>query len=249
LYGQALAALDTVRQQFTWLPDARLILGGLQSDSATAAALAGRFMGLTLGVAGFAAALVTMLVLSFYLVLEAPALEVALLRLLPKQHRAEVSSKLRFIGTRFGAWVRGQMLVAFIMGTTATVAMHLLGMPYPFFIGGIVAITDFVPLLGGTLGAIPAIAIALFQPRWQLFAVLAFFILIQQIENYVLIPRIMSRAVRISPMLTIVALLIGGTAYGIVGAFIALPLAAALQVFAPLAIRLALGQYRELDAA
>ena len=80
-------------------------------------------------------------------------------------------------------------------------------------------------------------------------AVIAFFIVLQQLENNVLIPRIMSKAVHISPVVTIVALLVGGTAFGLIGAFVAVPLAAALQVFAPFAVRIAKGQYRALDAA
>lgn len=248
-YAQALAALDALKARYVWLPDPRVVIGDLQSESAFAGAVAQRFIGLTLGAAGFAAAAVTTLVISFYLAIDAPRLEAALLRTLPQRHRSEVRRRLRFVGGRFGAWVRGQMLVAFIMGSTTTLAMAALGMPYPFFIGGIVALTDLVPLLGGTLGAIPAIAIALFQPRWQLVAVIAFFIVLQQLENNVLIPRIMSKAVHISPVVTIIALLVGGTAFGLIGAFVAVPLAAALQVFAPFAVRIAKGQYRALDAA
>ena len=248
-YAQALSALDALKAHYPWLPDPRSVVGDLQNESTIAAAVARRFMGLTLGAAGFAAASVTTLVLSFYLVLEAPRLEAAILRTLPPRHRSEVRRRLRFVGGRFGAWVRGQMLIALVMGFASTLAMTALGVPYPFLIGGVVAVTDLVPLLGGTLGAVPAIVIALFQPRWQLAAVIVFFILLQQFENNVLIPRVMSKAVHISPVITIVALLTGGTAYGLVGAFVAVPLAAALQVFAPFVLRLAKGRYRELDAA
>lgn len=248
-YSNALATLDALKQHYPWLPDPRAVLADLRNESGLSADLTRRFMGFTLGAAGLAAAFVTTLVLSFYMVLEAPHMHAALLRLLPPRHRAEVGRRLTFVGARFGAWVRGQMLVALIMGTTTTVAMYLIGMPYPFFIGGIVAVTDLVPLLGGTLGAVPALLIALFQPRWQLAAVVIFFLVLQQLENNVLLPRVMSKAVRISPLVTIVALLVGGSAYGIAGAFVAVPLAAALQVFAPFALRLARGQYRELDAA
>lgn len=248
-YNQALASLDALKQQYPWLPDPRAIFADLRGESTVTADLTRRFMGLTLGAAGLAAAFLTMLVLSFYMVLEAPQLHASLLRLLPFKHRSEIARRLTYVSARFGAWVRGQLLVAFIMGATTTLAMWLIGMPFPFFLGGIVAVTDLVPLLGGTLGAVPAIAIALFQPHWQLAAVVVFFVLLQQFENNVLLPRVMSKAVRISPVVTIAALLIGGSAYGIAGAFIAVPVAAAIQVFAPVALRLARGQYHELDAA
>ena len=248
-YAQALAALDVLKERYSWLPDPRTMLGDLRSESMVASAVSRRFMGLTLGVAGIAAALVTTLVLSFSLVLEAPRLETAVLRALPPRHRPEARRRLRYIAGRFGAWVRGQMFIALVMGTTSTIAMAAIGVPYPCLIGGVVAVTDLVPMLGGTLGAVPAIAIALFQPRWQLLAVVVFFILLQQFENNVLIPRVMSRAVQISPVVTILALLVGGTAYGLVGAFVAVPLAATVQVFAPFALRVVKGQYREIDAA
>lgn len=249
LYAQALASLDTLKREYPWLPDPRALLADLRTESAVTGEVTRRFMGLTIGAAGLAAAFVTMLVLSFYMVLESAHMHAALLRALPGRHRSEVGRRLKFVGVRFGAWVRGQLLIALIMGTATTLAMSIIGMPFPFLIGGIVAITDLVPLLGGTLGALPALVIALFQPRWQLVAVVIFFILLQQAENNVLIPRIMSRAVRVSPLATIAALLIGGSIYGIAGAFIAVPLAAAIQVFAPFALRLARGTYREFDAA
>jgi len=106
----------------------------------------------------------------------------------------------------------------------------ILGLPYPFLLGLAAGITELIPMVGPVLGAVPAVLVALFLPTWRLLAVIVLFTLIQQAENHLLVPRVMKQAVGLSPLLTIVAIMIGAKLMGILGALLAVPIAAALQV-------------------
>jgi len=132
------------------------------------------------------------------------------------------------------SYVRGQILFSVIMGTTAGVAMWLLGVSgvfpdgsrYALFFGIFFGLMELVPYIGPVLGAIPPILVALFSDPISAVWVTITFVAIQQVEGHVVAPQVFGHSLRINPLLVILALLIGGELYGILGAFIALPLAA-----------------------
>jgi predicted PurR-regulated permease PerM len=130
-----------------------------------------------------------------------------------------------------GGWLRAQLLLAFIVGASITIFLLIIGVPYAFIIGIIGALAELVPMVGPTVAAIPAILLTLFQPTWQLILVIIFFVMLAQAEGNYLAPKIMQSQVGLSPLVTLLALLIGGTLAGMVGALLAIPLAAATQVF------------------
>jgi hypothetical protein len=111
-----------------------------------------------------------------------------------------------------------------------SLALLLIGIPYPFLIGVVAGLGEFIPMVGLTLGAAVAVLVALGQPTWQLVAVVIFFVVAMNLESHILIPRLMSRVLGLSPLLTIIALFVGVTLMGILGGLVALPVAAALQV-------------------
>jgi predicted PurR-regulated permease PerM len=102
--------------------------------------------------------------------------------------------------------------------------------PYPIALAMLVAITDLIPLVGATIGAIVCTIVAFFASRTAGFVCLGYFVAYQQVENYVIVPKVMKRTVDVSPLATIVAALVGGTLLGIVGALLAIPVAAAIQL-------------------
>jgi predicted PurR-regulated permease PerM len=104
------------------------------------------------------------------------------------------------------------------------------GIPYPVALAMFIAITDLIPLVGATIGAIGVTAVALFHGPVAGIATGIYYIAYQQFENYVLQPRVMKRTVDIAPVVTIVAALLGAALLGILGALIAVPLAAAIQL-------------------
>jgi predicted PurR-regulated permease PerM len=182
------------------------------------------------GVAGGIFGLLTILILTFYLLVEAGSLRRFFLQLFPRRRRARVDGATRDITTKVSAWLGGQMLLAGIIGTTSAVGLWLLGIPFFYVLALISAIGELIPIVGPVLSAIPAIAVAASVSLNKVLLVLIFFIVQQQIENHVLVPKVMSRQVGVSAVTVISALLIGGKLLGIPGAILAVPTAAILQV-------------------
>jgi predicted PurR-regulated permease PerM len=122
------------------------------------------------------------------------------------------------------------LILASVIGTSSAAGLYVLGVPYFYVLALIAAIGEMVPVIGPILAAVPAVLTALsISPKTAILVVI-FFIVQQQIENHLLVPRIMSRQVGVSAVTVIVALLIGAAIHGIVGALIAVPTAAILQV-------------------
>jgi predicted PurR-regulated permease PerM len=133
--------------------------------------------------------------------------------------------------------VRGQLLFSIVMGTTAGFALWMFGVlgifqdgrTYAFAFGAFFGVMELVPFVGPVLGAIPPVIVALFENPLTALWVVLLFIVLQQLEGHVVAPQIFSHALRINPLLVIIALLFGDAIYGIVGALMALPVAAVIR--------------------
>jgi len=128
------------------------------------------------------------------------------------------------------AWLGGQFLLAGIIGTTAALGLFLMGVPYFYVLAMIAGIGEMIPIVGPVISAIPAIAVAFTVSPALALGVTIFFFAQQQFENHVLVPKVMERQVGVSAAAVIVALLIGGTLLGVVGAILAVPSVAIAQV-------------------
>ena len=182
------------------------------------------------GVGGGILGLLTILILTFYLLVDAGTLRLFLLQLFPARNRARVDAVTRAITTKVSAWLGGQLFLAGIIGTTSAVGLWLLGIPFFYVLALISGIGELIPIVGPVLAAIPAIAVAATVSLKKVLLVVIFFVVQQQIENHVLVPKVMSRQVGVSAVTVITALLIGGKLLGIPGAILAVPTAAILQV-------------------
>jgi predicted PurR-regulated permease PerM len=212
--------LPNFSDAITQLPQQMTSLGRYGASAAT---VAFSFLG---GIAST----ITVLVFTFYMLLQHAIIKDAFLSLLPPAERARGALVLARIGTKFGGWFRGQFLLSFTIAMTVSIALLLIGMPYPFLLGIIAGLGELVPMVGLWIGASIAVLVGLSQPAWRLFATIGFYVVIMNIEPHWLVPRIMSRAVGLSPLFTIVALLVGIKLLGITGGLLAVPVAAALQV-------------------
>lgn len=183
-------------------------------------------------VAGGIFGVVTILILTFYMLVDSWALRESALRLFPKKHRARADAASREVMVKVSAWLGGQMLLAGAIGSTSAIGLWALGIPFFYVLALLSALGELIPIVGPILAAIPAIAVASTVSLQKVVFVIVFFVLQQQLENHVLVPKIMSRQVGVSPVTVIVALLIGGSLLGIVGAILAVPTAAILQVVA-----------------
>jgi predicted PurR-regulated permease PerM len=187
----------------------------------TAASLAGGIFGV-----------VTILILTFYMLIDSWSLRETALRLFARKHRARVDAASRVVMEKVSAWLTGQLLLAGSIGATSAVGLWALGIPYFYVLALLSALGEMIPIIGPILAAIPAIAVASTVSLQKVIFVIIFFVLQQQLENHILVPKIMSRQVGVSPVTVIVSLLIGGSLLGVVGALLAVPTAAILQVIA-----------------
>ena len=183
-----------------------------------------------LGVIGGVFGLITVLVLAFYLLVDSTSLVLVFVRLFPREKRARVEDACRRVTHKISAWLGGQLLLGAVIGSTAALGLFLLGVPFFWVLALIAGIGEMIPIVGPILSAVPAIAVALSVRPTLALGVLLFFIGQQQLENHLLVPKIMQRQVGISPVFIIIALLIGGSLLGVMGAILAVPTAAILQV-------------------
>lgn len=174
--------------------------------------------------------LITILILSFYFLIEAQPMFEYLIRFVPAGRRADVATAARQAVGKVSAWLRAQFVLAGVMGTFAAVGLGLMGVPYFYVIALVAAVGETIPVIGPIIGGITAVAVALTVSPKLALTVGVYFLVLHQLESNVLVPKIMERRVGVSPVAVIIALLIGGQLYGLVGAILAIPTAAILSV-------------------
>jgi predicted PurR-regulated permease PerM len=175
--------------------------------------------------------LITILILSFYLLIEAEPIFLYLIRFVPEDKRAGVGTAAREAVRKVSAWLRAQLTLAGVMGVFAAIGLGLLGEPYFYVIALIAAVGETIPIVGPIIGGLTAVAVAIAtSPKLALTVGIYFFVL-HQLEANILVPKIMERRVGVSPVAVLTALLIGGAVWGLVGAILAIPTAAILAVF------------------
>jgi len=202
-----------------------------QEEGIVSGATAGIFTTVT-GIFGGLFTTILVLVITFYLVVQDDPLKKIMRSVVPDEHVARATSLLRKINNKLGAWMRGQLLISFIVGMTVFVGLSALRVKYAAVLGLLAALLEFVPYLGPILALIPALFLGFSQGgAITAFFVLILYIVIQQVENHILVPKIMQKAVGLNPVVSIVAILIGAHLSGIVGALLAIPVATALSVF------------------
>jgi predicted PurR-regulated permease PerM len=172
----------------------------------------------------------TIMILTLYFLSSLPQIKNLFYRLAPRSRRARVAMLGDGILDRIGGYVGGQLTVSFIAGVTSYAFLQIAGIPYALALAMIVAITDLIPLIGATIGAVLVTLVGFLTGVPEGIACAAFFLFYQQFENYFIAPRVMRRSVDVQPAVTIVAALIGGTLLGVVGALIAIPAAAAIAL-------------------
>ena len=129
---------------------------------------------------------------------------------------------------RVGGYALGQSAVATINAACSWVMMQIMGIPYPAVLAVLVGLLGLIPMIGATLGAIIVGLVALTVSPTTVLVVIVYYVVYQQVENYVIVPNIMRRTVSVPGAVTVVAVLVGGTLLGVLGALIAIPVAAGL---------------------
>ncbi len=173
---------------------------------------------------------VTVAILTFYFTIDFEQLFDLFMNLIPRREQAKVRQVLKEVARVTGRYIRGNLLISLICGGTIFIGLLALRMPYAFPLALFAAVIDLLPLVGGTIGAIPALIIAFGISPLEGLLVLILHLLYQEAENAFLSPAIYNKALNLSPALSFLSVIIGGALFGIVGAFLALPVAASLPV-------------------
>lgn len=181
-------------------------------------------------VAEAAIALATVLTLVFFWLVENARLQRYALAYLPASRRAGARRAWNEIEKRLGLWVRGQLILMGAIGVATGIAYTILGVPGAVILGLIAAVAEAIPIIGPLLGAIPAILVAATISPELALTVAGVYAVLQLIEGSVLVPLVMRHSIGISPFLVLVSLLVGGAAAGLIGALIAVPIAAAVEI-------------------
>ncbi|MEX0594723.1 MAG: AI-2E family transporter [Patescibacteria group bacterium] len=211
---------------------AKLIVANLNQIASQLSNISGTLFTKTVGVINGLVAVATVLVLAFYLLLEEEGLKRIYKGVLPVNTYEDLAETTRKIAGRLGAWLRGQLLLMVIVGAAVTVGLLIVGSPYALTLGVWAGITEAIPIVGPWIGAIPGVVVGLADSTLQGFLTLLVYLVVQQLEGNILVPKIMSRAVGLNPVIVIVAILIGGKLYGLMGVLLAVPLAATISVIA-----------------
>jgi predicted PurR-regulated permease PerM len=179
---------------------------------------------------GGAFGLITILILSFYLLIEAHAMADYFARFVPVARRAAVGIAAREAVVKVSAWLRAQFILAAVMGTFAAIGLGLMGVPYFYVIALVASFGETIPIVGPVIGGAAAVAVASTVSAKLALIAGGYFVVLHQLEANILVPKIMERRVGVSPVAVMIALLIGGTLSGLPGAILAIPTAAILSV-------------------
>lgn len=174
--------------------------------------------------------LFTMLAIVFFWLVEHARLQRYTLAFLPAERRGGARRAWNEIETRLGLWVRGQLILMGAMGVATGTAYTLLGLPGALLLGLIAALTEAIPIVGPLLGAIPAILVAATVSPELALVVALIYVVLQLIEGNVLVPLVMRNTIGISPLLVLFSLLLGAEVGGLLGAFLAVPIAASVEI-------------------
>lgn len=169
-------------------------------------------------------------ILAFYWTLESERNKQALLLLLPMEKRSGAREVVQTIEQKVGSFIAGQALLVLVIGVLSLIAYVIIGLPYALALAFFAALMEAVPVVGPFLGAAAAVLVAFAVDPTKVIWVVIASLVIQQLENTLLVPRIMNRTVGVNPLVTLLALIALGSLFGIVGALVAIPIAAIIQL-------------------
>jgi predicted PurR-regulated permease PerM len=208
----------------------RLGPGTTQQTGPDVMATAGQALGyVALAARGIFIAIV-ILVLAFYWTLDGPRTIKSFLLLVPQEWRESISELISSMESKLGFYIAGQAVLCLVIGILALVAYLLIGLPNALMLAVLAGVFEAVPMIGPLLGAIPAGLVALSISPVKLVWVIVATVVIQQLENSLLVPRVMRKAVGVNPFVSLLAIFAFSSLFGIAGALMAIPLAAIIQL-------------------
>jgi predicted PurR-regulated permease PerM len=173
---------------------------------------------------------ISVLVIVFYLLLEIEAIKKIIQSIIPIKFQSYTIRLFIQMQNKLSLWLRGQLILCLVIGILSYIGLLILGVKYALLLALIAGISEIIPYLGPILGAIPAVFLAFTQSPLTALLVIILYLIIQQLENTLLVPKIMGKTVGLNPVIILIVFLIGGKLYGPIGALLAIPVATALSV-------------------
>lgn len=173
---------------------------------------------------------ILVLVLTFYFLVQEDAIKRGFRAMVPEKYHPYLVDLIGRMQQRLVQWLRGELLLGLIIGFMVLVGLKLLGIRYFLVLALIAGFFELIPYIGPVLGAIPGVFLAFMQSPLKGLAALILYWLIQQLENYLIVPKVMQRAISLNPIVIIIVILIGAKIAGFVGVLLAVPTAAAFSV-------------------
>ena len=192
--------------------------------------LIGPITAIGLGVAGVLAALIVILITAYYMAVRPQPLVEGALRLVPPARRRHARAVMERLRGAWIGWMQGVAFDMFISGTLLYIGLSIIGLDFAILFAVLTALLVVVPYFGAIVGAIPPVLFALTHSPGKALAVLAVYVLVQQIEGNIIIPVVMSRTTRLHPALIAIGVVVVGQLFGIVGLFVAVPVISAAVI-------------------
>ena len=216
-FGERYGLLDNIEQ-------------GIAAIEAGLTRVAGGVFNTISGAISGIVSLIVFLVISFYLVVEEGALKRMARAIAPEQYHIFLSQLLSKMQKKVGSWLRGQILLSLVIGIMAYTGLLILGVNYALVLGLLAGLLEFIPYIGPIVSAIPAVLLAFSASPLKAALVVILYFVIQQVENNILVPKVMQKAVGLNPVISVIAVLVGARLAGIMGVLFAIPVVTALDV-------------------
>jgi predicted PurR-regulated permease PerM len=204
----------------------------LQSVGQTLSSYTGSVVGTITGIFGGLTTFFIMLVLTFYFSVKKEGLKYFIQSVTPiKYHKYAMNMFVR-VQDKLGLWLRAQLLLSGIIFLVTWIGLLILGVKYSLVLALIAGITEVIPFIGPIIGAIPAVLLAFLQSPIKALLVLILYLVIQQLEGNILVPKVMQKTVGLNPIVVIVVILLGAKIAGVLGALLSIPVAVAIMTIA-----------------
>ena len=228
---QAILRLETQYQLSAMPPEMKqLIANTLEKIGSYTLQLASVSVSAVFSFAGTMVELIIVPIITFYMIKKGGVFCRGFIRLFPAAYTEHLDGLFHEIHYVLSAYIRGQLTLCVLMALVVFIGMMALGIPYPLVIGLLAGLVEMIPILGPIIGAVPPVLLGLTQGSGVMVKVILFYIVVQQLDSHLIMPKLMGSIINVHPVAIILGVLVGGHLYGIVGMMIAVPLLAVLQV-------------------
>lgn len=190
----------------------------------------GNVLKVTVGAFSGILSVFSLMVITAYLLLDFDNVRDSLLYFIPQKPRKETEKVIKEIEFKLGSWLRGEFFLMCIVGFATYILLSILGIDYAAPLALIAGLLEVVPIIGPIISAVPGVIVGFSISPAMGFGTLAVYILVQQLENNFIVPKVMQKAIGFNPLITLVALLIGGRLFGVLGALLSVPITLIISI-------------------